>query len=202
MSNTQKLFLSILLVLVTVVGRLIPHPWNMTPVGAAAIFAGVYVGKRAAILVPLFGMLIGDIFLGFYSLPLLLVVYLSMVVSGLLAYGTREKNGFGMFLARPIASATLFYLMTNAAVWMFGTMYPHTAFGLLSSFIAGVPFYGHQVFGDILYVSLFFGLYEWICRYSRATSARNVIALGWVGLTVTPKRGHDVLNIAVRENFR
>lgn len=183
----QKLFLSILLVLVAVVGRLIPHPWNMTPVGAAAIFAGVHIGKRAAVLVPLLGMLVGDIFLGFYSLPLLLVVYLSMIMSGLLSYSTRNERGVGMFIARPIASATLFYLMTNVAVWMFGTMYPHTAPGLLASFIAGVPFYGHQVFGDILYVSLFFGLYEWMRRYSRATSMRGVLALGWGSLTATLK---------------
>lgn len=169
MSRTQKFFLSVLLVAVTVLGRLIPHPWNMTPVGAAAIFAGVHIGKRAAVLVPLSGMLIGDIFLGFYSLPLLLVVYLSMIASGLLAYGTRNEHGVGMFLARPIAAATLFYLATNAAVWMFGVSYPHTFSGLLGAYIAGIPFFGHQVLGDVLYVGLFFGFYAWVTKYSCAT---------------------------------
>lgn len=173
MSNTQKLFLSILLVSVTVVGRLIPHPWNMTPVGAAAIFAGVYLGKRATVLVPLLGMFIGDMFLGFYSLPLLVVVYCSMITSGLLAYGTRDKRGVGIFLARPLAAATLFYIVTNAGVWMFGAMYSHTAAGLLASYVAGIPFFGHQVLGDILYVSLFFGLYAWVRRYSYAVDIRR-----------------------------
>lgn len=187
MSNTQKLLLGILLVLATVIGRLIPHPWNMTPVGAATIFAGVHIGKRAAVLVPLLGMLVGDIFLGFYSLPLLLVVYLSMIMSGLLSYSTRNERGVGMFIARPIASATLFYLMTNAAVWMFGTMYPHTAPGLLASFIAGLPFYGHQIFGDILYMSLFFGLYGWMRRYSCATKHAWCACLRMGGLTATLK---------------
>lgn len=169
MLNTQKFFLGAILVAVVVIGRLIPHPWNMTPASAAAIFAGVHIGKRAAILVPLFGMLIGDMFLGFYSLSLLVVVYLSMIASGLLAYGTRNEHGVGMFLARPIAGATLFYLVTNAAVWMFGVAYPHTPSGLLLAYASGIPFFGHQVLGDVLYVGLFFGFYAWVTKYSCAT---------------------------------
>lgn len=164
----QKIFLVVLLIAVSVVGRLIPHPWNMTPVGAAAIFAGVHLGKRAAILVPLLGVLIGDMFIGFYSAPLLFSVYGSMVAMGLLSYYTRGTRGVGIFFARPIAAATLFFLVTNFAVWMFGVMYPHTLAGLMMSYIAGIPFFGHQVLGDVLYVSFFFGLYAWVMRYSCA----------------------------------
>ena len=168
MSNAPKFVLGAILVAIVIIGRLIPHPWNMTPVSAAAIFAGVHIGKRTAIFVPLFGMLIGDMFLGFYSLPLLLVVYLSMIAAGLLAYGTRNEHGVGMFIARPIAGATLFYLATNAAVWMFGVAYPHTFSGLLAAYVAGIPFFGPQVLGDVLYVGLFFGFYAWVTKYSRA----------------------------------
>ena len=168
MSRFEKIFLGILLVFLSVAGRLVPHPWNMTPVGAAAIFAGVHIGRRAAILIPLLSMFIGDMFLGFYSAPLLLSVYLSMSIGGLLAYWTRSERGAWIFIARPIATATLFYLLTNWAVWMFGSMYPHTPQGLLLAYIAGVPFFEHQVLGDVLYVSLFFGFYAWARKYSCA----------------------------------
>lgn len=177
MPRFEKIFLSILLVFLSVVGRLIPHPWNMTPVGAAAIFAGVHIGKRAAILIPLLSMLVGDMFLGFYSAPLLFSVYFSMVISGLLAYWTRDERGVGIFVARPIAAATLFYLLTNAAVWMFGSLYPHTPLGLLLAYVAGVPFFAHQVLGDLLYVTLFFGFYAWAGKYSCALKTLNSFVL-------------------------
>ncbi len=161
MKLKQKLLATLLLIGASVLGRLIPHPWNMTPLIASAIFAGVHLGKRWAVIVPLVAMILSDVVIGFYDWRILLSVYLSMAIVGVLAYFSRMRKGTSTFIGRPIIASLFFFLTTNFAVWMFGTMYPHTLFGLAAAYIAGLPFLGYQLIGDILYTALFFGVYEY-----------------------------------------
>ncbi len=164
MHNKHKVLLALGLIVIATIGRLIPHPWNMTPVAAAAIFAGVKLGKRYAVIVPLLAMLLGDVVIGFYNWHMLVVVYGSMLLVGVMAFLTRKQKGTVAFLARPIAASVLFFLTTNAAVAFFGTMYSHSASGLLASYIAGLPFFGRDLIGNLLYTSLFFGVYEYAVK--------------------------------------
>lgn len=164
MQHKNKVLLAVSLIAIATLGRLIPHPWNMTPVAAAAIFAGVKLGKTYAVIVPLAAMLLGDVVIGFYNWHMLVVVYASMLAVGLVAYFTRSKKGGLIFLARPVFASVLFFLTTNAAVCFFGTMYPHTLAGLVGSYVAGLPFLGRDLMGNLLYTSLFFGVYEYALR--------------------------------------
>lgn len=172
MHNKNKVFLAIGLILIATIGRLIPHPWNMTPVAAATIFAGVKLGKRYAVIVPLLAMLLGDLVIGFYDWHMLVVVYASMLTVGVAAFLTREKRGVSAFLARPFAASVFFFLTTNAAVCFFGTMYPHSGAGLIASYVAGLPFFARDLMGNLLYTSLFFGVYE----YATRVATRRVVA--------------------------
>src|SRR5437868_1784718 len=72
--------LIVTLITLSAVLRIVPHPWNLTPVGAMALFAGAMFRNRwIAFLLPLAGLLAGDLFTGFYKL--MLVVYASFAVS-------------------------------------------------------------------------------------------------------------------------
>src|SRR6202795_5339017 len=64
--------------------RLAPHPWNFTPVGAIAIFAGATVrDRRLAFLFPLLIMFATDAILGFNKLtPLVYASFLLSVLIG------------------------------------------------------------------------------------------------------------------------
>lgn len=181
MQDKNKFIIALGLVLVATLGRLVPHPWNMTPVAAAAIFAGVKLGKRYAVVVPLAAMLFGDLVIGFYNWHMLVVVYASMLLVGAVAFFTREKKGVTAFFGRPVFAAVLFFLTTNAAVCFFGTMYPHTGIGLLASYGAGLPFFGRDLLGNVLYTTLIFGVYEYSFalfqrRSAAFTSMTNVVA--------------------------
>jgi hypothetical protein len=60
--------------------RIAPHPWNFTPVGAIALFAGATVrDRRLALLFPCLALFAGDIFIGFYKL--MVVVYASFLTT-------------------------------------------------------------------------------------------------------------------------
>jgi hypothetical protein len=47
----------------------LPHAANFAPIGAIALFGGVYLNKRLALVVPMVAMLISDYFIGFDSWP-------------------------------------------------------------------------------------------------------------------------------------
>ncbi len=149
-----------LLVAIGVAGRLLPHAWNATPVGAAALFAGFLLGWRYAVVVPLATMFFSDLIIGFYNWPIMLSVYLGFVLVGLLGLAARRHQKFESFLAGGVAGATLFFLLTNGAVWWFSGMYPSTLGGLFMSYSAGLPFYKNMLIGDLFYVSVFYGVYQ------------------------------------------
>lgn len=175
MQDKNKIFIALGLVGIATLGRLIPHPWNMTPVAAAATLAGVKLGKRFAVVVPLLAMFIGDIVIGFYNWHMLVVVYASMSAIGFVAYLSRGREGVAIFLARPIAASVLFFLTTNAAVCFFGTMYQHNGAGLLASYIAGLPFFGRDIVGNLLYTALFFGVYEYAVHKKTSASRASLL---------------------------
>src|ERR1700686_1478480 len=80
------------LILLAAALRLAPHPWNFTPVGAIAIFAGATVrDRRLAFLFPLLIMFATDAILGFNTLTPL--VYASFLLSVLIGrFLTQKRN--------------------------------------------------------------------------------------------------------------
>ena len=166
MQTKRTALIALGLITISVIGRIIPHPWNMTPVIGATIFAGVTLGKRWALAIPLVSMFVSDVFIGFYNWKFMVVVYGAMLIIGLAAYVSKDKKGTAIFLSRPLVASLFFFLTTNAAVCFFGTMYPHTGAGLIASYISGLPFFGRDLLGNLLYVSAFFGMYEFAKNWS------------------------------------
>jgi hypothetical protein len=94
-------------------------------------------------------------------------VYASMAIVGVYAYFTRTQSGTAQFVLRPVLASLFFFLTTNAAVCLFGTMYPHTWLGLTASYLAGLPFFARDLMGNLLYTALFFAVYEYATRTIR-----------------------------------
>ena len=56
------------LIAACVLSRLIPHPWNFSPIEAVALFAGArFADRRLALLVPIAAMALSDVVLGFHG---------------------------------------------------------------------------------------------------------------------------------------
>ncbi len=149
------------LILAAVILRLLPHAPNFAPVTAIALFGGTYLkNKKMAMVLPLAAMLVSDIFIGFYHAPIMISVYASFALSGLLGLWLKKRKDLGNTMAVTLAASVQFYLITNFAVWAFGTMYPHTAVGLLASYVNALPFFRNTLYGDFFYAGVMFGLYE------------------------------------------
>lgn len=166
--NHQKYDHWILIGLLLIFGfvmRLLPHAANVAPIGAIALFAGIYLPPRWALLLPVGVMLASDLIVGLYSLPIMITVYASFVCMGLIGLWVRKHKTPLTLLGGTVVGSILFFLLTNAAVWAFGTMYPHTVAGLLQSYMAGLPFLRNTLIGDLMYVGLLIGGYELVRTY-------------------------------------
>ena len=90
--NFEKLINPLVIIVAAVGLRLLPHMPNFTPIGAMALFGGAYLDKRLAMLLPLSAMIVSDLFIGFYSPAVMLSVYGSFVLIGLIGVWLRRRK--------------------------------------------------------------------------------------------------------------
>ena len=163
------------LIVAGAMARLIPHPPNFTPVGALSIFAGARIPGWQAYLVPLVIMTITSPIMGLLygfrpfgrGTPVVYASFLIAVWIGrrLAMRATPFRVGAAAFVC-----SLQFYLLTNF-VWFSGGLYPQTLEGVMASYVAGLPYFGRMLLGDLLYSALFFGSHALLARREAAASA-------------------------------
>lgn len=152
----QGKWIPCILILLGACARLVPHPWNFTPIMAIGLYAGARSAKLwTATLITVAALLLSDSILGFYSG--MAYVYAASLVPVVLGWCVRERGGVGAIVASAAFSSISFFLITNAAVWAASSLYAHTWAGLGACFTAALPFYRNEIAGDALYTCAFFG---------------------------------------------
>lgn len=155
MENGKRLWIA--MVILCAAARLLPHPWNFTPLMAIGLFSGYQASKASTgILVTLCALALSDAVLGFHSG--FWFVYAAALVAVLFGRITRDRGGVSAIAAAALGSSLSFFLITNFMVWVTSRMYPMTQAGLVACFTAALPFYQDQAMGDALYtMALFVG---------------------------------------------
>lgn len=170
----QLFAFAVFLVVAAAATRVLRHfgfialPPNVAPITALALFGGVYLPRRIAILLPFATMLVSDLAIGFYNPAIMLTVYLSFAVSVVFGFWLRKNASTARIVAASLSGSLSFFLTTNAAVWLFGTMYPKTLGGLGTAYLAGIPFFRNTIIGDLAFCGLLFGAYSAV-RYTLRT---------------------------------
>ncbi|MBI1961148.1 MAG: hypothetical protein HYS45_00425 [Parcubacteria group bacterium] len=163
MNKTNLVLFGVAIAILAVAGRILPHPWNFTPMGSLMLFAG-FLLPRKWLWLPLAALALSDVIIGSYQFSVMATVYASYAFTLGASYAARRHYSFTTALGASIASSVIFYLTTNAAVWAASGMYSPDFSGLMSSYVAAVPFFRNSFAGDLLYAAAFFGAYE----YARA----------------------------------
>ncbi len=159
--SNPRFFTVLIMVLTAAALRLLPHYPNFTPVAAMALFGGAYFSnKKIAFLIPISAMLISDLILGFHST--MWAVYLSFALIVLIGFSLKNSKKISSVLLASISSSVLFFMITNFAVWISGGIYPLNLLGLGECFTAAIPFFHYTMLGDLFYVGVFFGVFEFM----------------------------------------
>jgi len=154
--NRSRIALVLGLIALTAVMRVAPHPFNFTPAGALALYAGAHLrDRRLSYSVPLVAMLLGDLVIGFHVvMPVVYACFAAMVWIG---QRIRTRRTFRNVAVGALAASILFFLVTNFAWWALGGAYPMNFSGLLACFIAGIPYFRNTLLSDLLYTGVLFG---------------------------------------------
>ncbi|MFN1834685.1 DUF6580 family putative transport protein [Balneola sp. MJW-20] len=171
--NKKRIYLISGFILLAAISRLFPHPTNFTPIGAISIFGAAYFSdKKLAFLLPLFAMFISDLlvnnilFGSFYDgfmlfTPGFWYIYGSIALMVLVGFVFLKKVTVSRVIGGGLVSSVLFFLITNAGVWLGSPLYPQTLEGLMSSYAMGIPFFQYSVLGTLFYSAIMFGAFEY-----------------------------------------
>lgn len=155
----KKEYLIVLLILAVALARVVPHPYNFTPIGAFALFSGAYVSDKRYLALPLLAVLIGDLFTGFYAITVMIAVYAGFAASTFCSrWLLLNRVSPGRFLTAVLLAAVVFYLISNIGMWWYA--YPHTFSGLMTCWQDGLPFLLRSLAGDFIYGCILFGIVE------------------------------------------
>ena len=152
--------------------------WNFSPIGAMALFGGVYFSNRSkAYLLPVAILFSSDVVLmqtlySEFSEGLLYsgwywtyAAFLLMVTVGTFI----RKVNFKTILSGSLTIALLHFLVVNFGVWLGGGLdmstgqpYTRDLNGLLHCYGLAIPFLKNMIAGNILYGAILFGGFEWL----------------------------------------
>ncbi|WP_069132285.1 DUF6580 family putative transport protein [Rhodohalobacter halophilus] len=161
-------------ILFAALSRLLPHPYNFTPLGAIALFGAAYFkNKKWAFIVPMAAFWVSDLLLNnlvyssFYEgftwfTGGFFYIYGSIALIALLGYYLLKKVTIGRVIGGAFGASAIFFIVSNFGVWVTSPLYPLSAEGLMACYTAAIPFFHNTIGGNLVYSALLFGAYEWM----------------------------------------
>eukprot|EP00743_Colponemidia_sp_Colp-15_P001575 GILK01001721.1.p1 GENE.GILK01001721.1~~GILK01001721.1.p1 ORF type:complete len:247 (-),score=28.55 GILK01001721.1:158-853(-) len=158
--------------------RLIPHPWNFTPVGALSLYCGARVAGWPAFLFTFVTLLISDCFLGLINMGMTadrwspfgwftLYIYGSLLLNTLIGKLIKHTEHPAKIVTAAAACSVQFFVLTNFMVWLLhplvGEAFIHYTFdlaGLIDCYGAAIPFFPMTFVGDIGFAIILFSLHH------------------------------------------
>ncbi len=159
-------FYALILFIVAVVSRLIPHYPNFTAIGSIAVVGGLaYKNLRPALLATIASLFISDLIINntvlaeFYGsfrwfTPGAILIYGCFILSVFIPRMLPLQNNMLRWGLASVTSTLVFFLVTNFGVWFQSPMYAQDASGLLACYVAAIPFAINQLLGTLFYGAL------------------------------------------------
>ena len=168
--------MSYLVVLVAVLTRFLPHVPNLSPVFAALLFGGAHLKRRDSIWYPVALLAASDVLLTTLVYHMRLgwwqsITWLAFAVVALIGCWIRKRQTVARIGCATLAGPTAFFVISNFGVWLAGHLYPATWDGLVTCYVAALPFYRNSLLSTVLYAALLFGVNEIYQRKHHGTAA-------------------------------
>ena len=163
----NKVSLAVMAIVAAGIIRLLPHPHNLTPIGAMALTGGAYLGRKyMAFIIPFVCLFITDFILNntvnrvFFTANEGIVIFGKYMLFTYAAFALTVLLGSSKFLnssrltlilGGAVVSSVLFFVLTNFGTWLTGGIYPKNIGGLLACYAAGIPFYWNTLLSNLVF---------------------------------------------------
>ena len=147
---TKQDIFPLLLILIMVLSRLIPHPPNFTPIIAIAMMSGYFFKSlNFSILILLISMLLSDLFLGLYNN--MIFVYASLFIIVLYFFQINKKINYKNLFFLGLGSSLVFFIISNFGVWIMENMYEKNLNGLINCYLLAIPFFKNTFISTLFF---------------------------------------------------
>ena len=162
-----------LIIALAIAARFIPGAANFSPVYAGLLFSGAYLKRRDSIWFPVLLLAGSDLLVNslLYQASFQWMQILNWVgFAGIVMVGwwLQKRVNMRNVLVASVAGPSVFFVISNFAVWIGGGMYPPTFGGLAACYAAAIPFYGNSLISAVLFSGILFGAYEYHLRRTHA----------------------------------
>ncbi len=159
----KNIIFAVLLVLLAVLGRVVSHPLNFTPLLAVGLFAGSRLRPMSlAMAIVLVSMLVSDTLLGWHStMP---YTYGSMI---LITWGStffNQGSWWKQIGLSSLGAAVIFWVATNFGVWHMEGIYSQDLQGLQNCYVAAIPFFKNTLTSTLVYLGALRGFEQLASR--------------------------------------
>jgi len=161
--NRTLILIALALIAFGVIMRLLPHPANLAPVGAIALFAGAVLPRKLAWWLPLGIMVVSDLFLGAYDG--ILFTWAGFLLVTLFGMTLRNQSNWLRIPFGALGASVIFFIVSNFGAWLQGGMYAHTWAGIVLCYEMALPFFRNTFAGDLIYSGLLFGVYALALKF-------------------------------------
>lgn len=142
-------------------------PWNLSVVGALAMFAAARLGAAWALVLTAVAVALKDVCL--YALtdwwepaP---AVFLGFALYVALGYTLRRTESPVRIGGVAVGASLLFFFVTNFASWLEQALpYGYSLEGLWNCMVAGIPFAHGTFYGDLVFTGALFGAHAALSR--------------------------------------
>jgi hypothetical protein len=174
MSNQKiniRISVLVAIILLAAFSRLIPHMPNFSPLGAIGLFGAAHFAKKwQAFFIPIAATWLSDLFINnvvyaqyypeftwFYSgFYWQYGSYLLIALAGIFIF---NKINPQRVIAGALTSTAIFFLVSNFGCWIGSTTYSQNFGGLMTCYVAGIPFLKGTLLGDLFYSGVLFGIF-------------------------------------------
>lgn len=170
-----------LIVLAAVLARFVPYAPNFSPVYGALLFSGAYLKSRDSVWFPVALLAVTDPLISAWiyhmrwewNQAFLWAAFAAVAVIG---RQLRDRVSAIRVVGAALAGGTVFFLISNFAVWLGWKMYPATWPGLVTCYVAALPFFRSTLASTLVFSAVLFGGYEFYRRRRESFRLHSAVA--------------------------
>jgi hypothetical protein len=151
-----------LFIIIGILGRIIPHSPNMTPLISLCLLAGVTFSRKLCLSFLFITAVLSDLLLAYiqgypaYG-PWMLFTYSGFIAIALAGAQLSTQPRLTKSLIYALSSALGFWIWTNFGTWLLSGIYAKSIAGLISCYAAALPFLSHSLLGTTAWLFVLWG---------------------------------------------